>query len=183
MAFKVDTSRIKKYLDVNQLYGNSYSYVGLNIDGPDKTINEKIKKIQEKEFEEVAKARLFNQKQHFRYKLMDERNKRINEDRRKTSLVEDARLFDQKQPLRYKLMDERNKRINADWGKTALVEDAYPEETIEEEFKDISIADFISLHYSEEEMIDLIIDIKINDIEEDITKQERCCAWVLTHCK
>ena len=78
MAFKIDTSRINKYLDVNQLYGNSYSYVGLNIDGPDKAINEKIKKMQEKEFEEVAKARLFNQKQHFRYKLMTERNKRLN---------------------------------------------------------------------------------------------------------
>ena len=61
MAKKMDTSRVKKYFDVDRLNGNSYSYVGLNIDGPDETINKKIKDMQEKEFREVAETRLFNQ--------------------------------------------------------------------------------------------------------------------------
>ena len=47
---QMDMSRVKKYFDVEQLYGNSYSYVGLNIDGPDEAINEKIKEMQEREF-------------------------------------------------------------------------------------------------------------------------------------
>ena len=42
MLFKLDKND-QKYFDVQKLYGNSYSYVGLNIDGPNEEINMKIK--------------------------------------------------------------------------------------------------------------------------------------------
>ena len=75
MLFKLDKNA-QKYFDVQKLYGNSYSYVGLNIDGPNEEIHMKIKQMQAKEFGEVAEMRLFHQKQHFRHKLMMERRKK-----------------------------------------------------------------------------------------------------------
>ena len=142
-------SRIQLYSDVKKIYGNSYSTVGLNIDGPDKIINNKVKELQAREFAEVAEARLFIQKQHFRYKLID----------------------------------ERNKQNNTDSKKTALIEDVHPNISIEEEFKDFETCDFMPLNYNEEELVDIIIDIKMDEIEEDVVQKERCCAWILTHCK
>ena len=145
MAKKMDTSRVKKYFDVDRLNGNSYSYVGLNIDGPDETINKKIKDMQEKEFREVAETRLFNQKEHYRYKILQGRRFRSKEE-------EEAKEY------------ERS-------------------ETIEEEFANFQISDFMDLNYTEEELADIIIDYQMTDIEEANTKKERCCAWVLNHCK
>ena len=145
MAKRIDTSRVKKYFDVEKLYGNSYSYVGLNIDGPDETINKKIKDMQEKEFKEVAETRLFNQKERYRYKILQGRRFRSKEE---------AEEFKS--------------------GKS---------ETIEQEFANFQISDFMPLDYTEEELADIIIDIQMDDIEEANTKKERCCAWVLNHCK
>ena len=145
MAKKMDTSRVKKYFDVERLYGNSYSYIGLNIDGPDETINKKIKDMQEKEFKEVAEARLFNQKERYRYKILQ------------------GRRFRSKK-------EEEEKEYERS-------------ETIEEEFANFQISDFMDLTYTEEELSDIIIDIQMADIEEANTKKERCCAWVLNHCK
>ena len=136
----MDISRVKKYFDVNKLYGNSYSYVDLKIDGPDEIINKKIKDMQEKEFREVAETRLFNQKDHYRHKILQER--------------------------RYRSKDEAEKS-----------------ETLEEEFANFQISDFMPLDYTEEELVDIIIDYQMDEIEEANTKKERCCAWVLNHCK
>ena len=147
MAIKPDMSCVQKYFDVNQLYGNSYSLVNLNIDGPDEVINNKIKQMQAKEFEEVANTRLFMQKQHFRFKLMEGRYKKTGEA----------------------------------LGKKVLIEHVYPDISLNEEFKDFQISDFLPM--TEEELADLIIDYKMEEIAETNARNERCCAWVLSHCK
>ena len=117
MAKKIDITRVKKYFDVERLYGNSYSYVELNIDGPDETINNRIKDMQKQEFKEVAEARLFNQKERYRYKILKERRFRSKQEQ-----------------------EEEKERS----------------ETIEEEFANFEISDFMDLHYSEEELSDII---------------------------
>ena len=144
MAKNIDITRVKKYFDVERLYGNSYSYVELNIDGPDETINNRIKEMQKQEFKEVAETRLFNQKERYRYKILK------------------GRRFRSKQ-------EQQEEKERSD--------------TIEEEFANFEISDFMDLHYSEEELSDMIIDIKMSDIEEADTRKERCAAWVLNHCK
>ena len=148
MLFKLDKND-QKYFDVQKLYGNSYSYVGLNIDGPNEEINMKIKQMQAKEFAEVAEMRLFHQKQHFRHKLMMERRKKTGEE----------------------------------YGKPIRIEHVHPDISLQEEFKDFTIADFMPLNYTEKELVDLVISNKLDEVEKDVNKQERCCAWVLTHCK
>ena len=138
---KMDMSRVQKYFDVEKLYGNSYSYVGLSIDGHDDAINKKIKEMQEKEFREVAEIRLFNQKHHYRFKLMKERHDRTGEE----------------------------------FGKPVLIEDAYPDDTLEEEFQNFKLSDFMPLNYTEEELIDIIIADKMDELEENEkkTRQKR----------
>ena len=139
MSFKkIDTSRVKQYFNFEKLYGNSYSYVGLNIDGPDEAINKKIKQMQEQELKEVAEKRLFHQKERYRYKIS----------------LQEVELIEY----------EKN-------------------ETIEQEFANFKFSDFMPLDYTEEELVDIIMNIKMDDIEETNTKKERCCAWVLAHCK
>ena len=153
MSFKIDTSRVRKYFDVDQLYGNSYSYVGLNIDGPDEVINKKLKQMQAKEFEEVAKTRLFNQKIRYRFKIMAER-------------------------------EEEKKRIKRESEQNVVVREILTGDyAIEAEFRDFQVSDFFPQTLTEGELSDLIIDVKMDDIEEANTKKERCCAWVLNHCK
>ena len=148
MSKKCDTSKFAKYFDVDKLHGNSYSCVDLNIDGSDETINKKIKAMQAKEFKEVSESRLFTQKQHYRYTVLQGRRFRTREEVKKIEFYE-----------------------------------KYPDMLIEEEFADIELTDFMNLNYTDEELVDLIIDIKMDDIEEEITRQERCAAWVLNHCK
>ena len=148
MSFKL-TEKDRKYINVQRLHGNSYTYVGLNIDGPTKEINTKIKEMQAKEFAEVAEMRLFHQKLHFRHKLLMERQKQTGEA----------------------------------YGKAIRIEHVHPDISIEEEFKDFTNADFMPLNYTENELVDLIISNKLDEVEEDVNKQERCCEWILTHCK
>ena len=54
---------------------------------------------------------------------------------------------------------------------------------IEEEFKDFKLSDFVPSTFTEEELVDIIIDNKVEEIAETDTRNEGCCAWVLNHCK
>ena len=139
----------QRYFNVEKLHGNSYSTVDLNIDGPDPIINNKVKEMQAKEFARVA----------------------------------DARLVVQKQCFRYRITNERNKQNNLAKYSGEIIEDAYPTPTIEEEFADLKKSDFMPFNYTEEELLDIIIDVKMDEVKEDVVKKERCCAWVLSHCK
>ena len=135
MPIKAGMTSTDKFYEVQRLHGQSYAFTDMSIDGPDAAINEKIKKMQATEFEEVAKIRLFVQKERFRFKLMDEKT-RVNEER-----------------------------------------------CIEEEFKDFKLSDFVLSTFTEEELVDIIIDNKVEEIAEIETRKDRCCAWVLNHCK
>ena len=145
---KWDTSKVEIYFNVEKLHGKSYSYVDLNIDGPDEAINNKIKQMQQKEFKETAEARLFNQKERYRYRILKGRRFRTKEE---------VKQFESSEKL--------------------------PDTSIEEEFAGFGISDFMDLNYTDEKLADIIIDIKMNDVEEEITRQKRCCAWVLVHSK
>ena len=148
MPIKAGMSASDKLYEVMSFRGQSYSFTTMSIDGPDETINAKVKEMQAKEFEDVAKICLFIQKEHFRFKLMQERQK-------------------QKEGL----------------GNAVIVQKISAQDSIEEEFKEFNISDFVALTFSEEELADIIINNKLEDIEENETKKDRCCAWVLNHCK
>ena len=150
MPITPNMSSTEKYFEVMRFWGKSYSFTNLKIDGPDGTINEKIKDMQAKEFEEVAEIRLFIQKEHYRHKLMREK--------------------------------EQEKRCLKEESKKAVIVRKISDD-VEDEFRDFKISDFIPLTFSEEELADIIIDNKMDDIEENETKKDRCCAWVLNHCK
>ena len=51
------------------------------------------------------------------------------------------------------------------------------------EFKDFQNDSFLPINLTEKELADIIIDIKIEDIEVEQSKQERCAKWVLNHSK
>ena len=145
-------SATDKCFEVMQFWGKSYSFTDLKIDGPDGTINEKIKDMQAKEFEEVAKIRLFIQKEHYRHKIMREK-------------------------------EQEKRRLNEESKQAVIVQKTSANDAIEDEFRDFKISDFIPITFTEEELVDMIIDNKMDEIEEADTRNERCCAWVLNHCK
>ena len=98
--------------------------------------------------------------------------------------VAEIRLFVQKDHYRYKREQERiqeKKRLKEEADSKVIVQPINDE--LEEEFKDIEISDFVPLVFSEEKLVDIIMDYKMDEIEEADTKKERCCAWVLNHCK
>ena len=93
-------------------------------------------------------------------------------------------LFLQKEHFRQKFIKEKRlqeERRQEEAGNNVIVRKI--DEDIEEEFKEFEISDFVTLTFSEEELVDIIIDNKMEDVAEADTKNERCCAWVLNHCK
>ena len=76
---------------------------------------------------------------------------------------------------------KRKKRLKEEADSKVIVQPINDE--LEEELKDIEISDFVPLVFSEEKLVDIIMDYKMDEIEEADTKKERCCAWVLNHCK
>ena len=49
---------------------------------------------------------------------------------------------------------------------------------IDTEFKDFAREDFINVTYDEEELTDIILDMKIQDVAVEEAKKERCVSWV-----
>ena len=83
MPLKASMNAAEKLYEVRELRGQSYAYTCMRLDGPDPIISRKIKEIQAEEFAKVAEIRLFTQKEHYRYKVMKEREqekKRLQEE-------------------------------------------------------------------------------------------------------
>ena len=51
------------------------------------------------------------------------------------------------------------------------------------EFQDFTTDSFLLIHLTENELVDIVIDMKIQGVEVEQTKQERCMAWVMNHSK
>ena len=51
------------------------------------------------------------------------------------------------------------------------------------EFQGFTTDSFLPIHLTENELVDIVINMKIQDVEVEQTKQERCVAWVMNHSK
>ena len=54
---------------------------------------------------------------------------------------------------------------------------------LELEFHDFTTDSFLSIYLTKNELVDIIIDMKIQDVTVEETKKERCLSWIMNHSK